>query len=87
MTSDNIKVFQVTSEWTVFRIPIEELSEGIYLEMKKWLEDNCSGTYKLFMILHGTINNSNYNNGTYGRLLEVDLLLDTDVVAFKLRWI
>ena len=82
-----MKVFQVTSNWTVFRIPIDESSDGIYLEMKKWLKENCSGTYKLFMVLHGTIRNSNYNNGTYGRLLEVDLLSDVDVMAFKLRWI
>jgi len=89
MLLDDIKVFQVTDNWTVFRIPITELggeSDGMYLEMKKWLEENCLGTYKLFMISHGFIGNSSYRKDMYSRLLEVDLLLDIDVVAFKLRW-
>ena len=86
-----MKVFQVTSDWTVFRIPIKNYDgDKMYCDMAEWLKENCSGTYKLFLISHGIIENSNYRNGGYGDykpLLEIDLLSDVDVMAFKLRWI
>lgn len=90
MLLDDIKVFQVTSKWTVFRIPISygkmDDKDDMYLDMAKWLKENCEGTYKLFMISHGNKGNGIYGNTTYDNLLEVDLLSDIDVVAFKLRW-
>ena len=83
-----MKIFQVTGDWTVFRIPIKRHYDNVeYCNMAKWLKENCSGTYKLFLISHGIIKNSNYKNGDYKPLLEVDLLSDVDVMAFKLRWI
>ena len=90
MLLDDIKVFQVTSKWTVFRIPISygklDDKDDMYTDMREWLEDNCKGVYKLFMISHGTKGQGSYGNGIYGNLLEVDLLWDIDVMAFKLRW-
>lgn len=85
-----MKVFQVTSKWTVFRIPMYDKlddKDAMYLEMRKWLAENCSGTYKIFHILHGNKGKGIYGNTTYDNLLEVDLLSDVDVMAFKLRWI
>lgn len=83
-----MKVFQVTSKWTIFRIPIELHDRNeLYNNMEEWLKENCSGPYKLFLISLGAKGNSNYGNGDYKPLLEVDLLSDIDVMAFKLRWI
>jgi len=83
-----MKVFQATSNWTTFRIPIG-ICDGdkMYRDMEEWLQENCSGTYKLFLISYGTIGNSDYGNGNYKPLLAIDLLSDVDVMAFKLRWI
>ena len=81
-----LKIFQVTGNWTVFRMPI--LHSGYDFDnMEDWLVENCVGTYKLFQIDHGTIGNSEYGHGDYTSLLEVDLLSDIDVMAFKLRWL
>ena len=80
-----MKVFQVTSKWTVFRIPIDE--SMYFIKMDDWLEENCSGPYKLFSISYGSSGNSDYGNGDYKPLLEVDLLSAVDVMAFKLRWL
>ena len=82
-----MKIFQVTGNWTVFRIPIKNYDgDEMFEDMEEWLKENCSGTYKLFLILYGLIGNSNYGNNDYKPLLEVDLSSDVDVVAFKLRW-
>lgn len=83
-----MKVYQVTANWTVFRIPIKQFNDRkMYNEIGEWLTENCVGTYKLFLISYGIIGNSNHRKGRYEPLLEVDLLSDVDVMAFKLRWI
>lgn len=91
MLLDDIKVFQVTSKWTVFRIPISygkmDDKDAMYSNMREWLGENCEGTYKLFMISHGIKGQHSYGSGVYGHMLEIDLSLDIDVVAFKLRWV
>ena len=54
------------------RIKVEQHpSKDLYLKITEWIEENIRGTWTDF-----------YNNGYYF----VELELEEDAVAFKLRW-
>ena len=85
---EDLRVFEVVANWKIFRMPISSNEiDSTYLDMERWLNDNCKGTWKLFEISHGNRGNSVFGTGIYGRLLEVDLIAEEDIVAFKLRWL
>lgn len=83
-----LKVFQVIANWTIFRIPVtDDTIDEIYFELDGWLRENCTSIWKMFEISHGIKGNSDRIKAHYGGLIEVDLLEEADVVAFKLRWL
>lgn len=85
---DDLRIFQVKANWTVFRIPTtnEEVA-GIYMMLNMWLEENCTSIYKIFDINCGNKGRGSFGASIYSRLIQIDLLDDVDVLAFKLRWL
>ena len=88
---NNLRIFQVKANWSVFRIPVSEVNNiETYNMLYDWLTENCVGTFKIFRIYCGaksTPLKHTCQHESYGDLVQVDLLDEVDVVAFKLKWL
>lgn len=90
------RLYQVRNEWTVFRMPERDIrADVVYNDVKDWLDQNCSGPYKIFLIESGR-SASYYNTaGTrtkllnykqYQPLVQVDIQYKKDAMLFKMAF-
>lgn len=88
-------VYQVKSDWTVFRMPERDVEAfQMYEDIAFWLDQNCSGPYKVFLMSHGE-NATFYKHGKrskelnrhkYQPLVQVDIQYKKDAMLFKMAW-